>query len=147
LLYRKIGVTRRISLKDGKPSGEMSIYAPIPKAGLHQNGIHQYEFYADYTTPSVFGDNRISTNFSHELVRKDIQDILTRINGVADRLFDVEVQFYDETIPSTFDKMNRETYTPLNVTAYEQSVNKVLLHPAAEIKDGVFQDPEQLGVR
>jgi hypothetical protein len=91
LLYRKIGVTRRISLKDGKPSGEMSIYAPIPKAGLHQNGIHQYEFYADYTTPSVFGDNRISTNFSHELVRKDIQDILTRINGVADRMFDVEV--------------------------------------------------------
>ena len=147
LLYRKIGVTRRISLKDGKPSGEMSIYAPIPKAGLHQNGIHQYEFYADYTTPSVFGDNRISTNFSHELVRKDIQDILTRINGVADRLFDVEVQFCDETIPSTFDKMNRETYTPLNTTAYEQSVNKVLLHPAAEIKDGVFQDPEQLGVR
>jgi len=43
--------------------------------------------------------------------------------------------------------MNRDTYTPLNITAYEQSVNRVLLHPAAEIKDGVFQDPEQLGVR
>lgn len=146
VLYRKIGSTKRISLKDGKPGGEMSIYAPIPKAGLHKNSVHQFEFYSDYTTPSVFEENRINSNFSHELIRKDINEQIEKLNSDTTRLFDVEVQFYDESIPATFDKMNRQTYTALDASVYDQLVNKVVLHAANEKSDGLFKDPEQLGM-
>ena len=42
--------------------------------------------------------------------------------------------------------MNRQTYTALDASIYDQLVNKVVLHAAGEKSDGLFRDPEQLGM-
>ena len=125
----------------------MYIYAPVPKAGLHQQGIHQFEFYADYVTPSVFEDNKISTNFSHDLIRREVENAIKIPNSRPDKILDLEVVWSDATIPAAYDKMNRDTYTLLDTAPYEESVNKVTILPAQEISEGKFRDPEDLGMR
>ena len=147
LLYRRIGTVQRTSIKNGKPATPMYVYAPVPKAGLHQQGTHQFEFYADYTTPSVFEDNKISTDFSHDLIRREVEKAIERPNSRPDKILDLEVVWSDATIPAAYDKMNRDTYTLLNTSPYEESINKVTILPAQELKEGVFKDPEDLGMR
>ena len=147
LLYRRIGMIQRTSIKNGKPATPMYVYAPVPKAGLHQQGTHQFEFYADYTTPSVFEDNKISTDFSHDLIRREIEKAIEKPNSRPDKILDLEVVWSDATIPAAYDKMNRDTYTLLNTSPYEESINKVTILPAQELKEGVFKDPEDLGMR
>lgn len=147
LLYRKIGTVQRTSVKNGKPATPMYIYAPVPKAGLHQQGTHQFEFYADYVTPSVFEDNKISTNFSHDLIRREVEDAIKIPNSRPDKILDLEVVWSDATIPAAYDKMNRDTYTLLDTAPYEESVNKVKILPAQEISEEKFRDPEDLGMR
>lgn len=147
LLYRRIGMVQRTSVKNGKLASPMYIYAPIPKAGLHQNGTHQFEFYADYTTPSVFEDNRISTNFSHDLIREEVEKAIEKPNARKDKILDLDIIWSDATIPAAYDKMNRQTYTTLNISPYEEVINKVLLMPSEEISDGHFKDPEEVGMR
>lgn len=146
LLYRKIGTTQAVSVADGKPAKRMSIYVPIPKAGLHQNGTHQFEFYADYETPSVFEDNRISTNFSHQAVRKAVEDLISEINSKEGRMFDVNVTWQDQEIPEAYDIFNRSTYTKLDPSQFEEIINKMHIHPARETSGGIFKDPEKEGV-
>ena len=147
LLYRRIGTVQRTSIKNGKPATPMYVYAPVPKAGLHQQGTHQFEFYADYTTPSVFEDNKISTDFSHDLIRREVEKAIERPNSRPDKILDLEIIWSDATVPAAYDKMNRDTYTLLNTSPYEESINKVTILPAQELKEGVFKDPEDLGMR
>jgi hypothetical protein len=121
----------------------MSIYIPIPKAGLHQQNSHQFEFYADYETPSVFEDNRISTNFSHQAIRKEVQDLVDKVNSKKDRKFDVDIIWQDKEIPQTYDLFNRSTYLNLDTQQFKEIVNRVHLHPASETSGGKFKDPEK----
>ena len=146
LLYRKVGEVKRIGKKDGKPASTLKIFVPIPKAGLHQDGTHQFEFYADYKTPSVFKDNRITSNFSHEMIRDDVDKMIESSNK-SNGEYVCEVIWDDSSIPEAYDKMNRQTYEPLKESAYEESLTRVTLHAPQEYGDHKFKDPEQVGIK
>lgn len=147
LLYRQIGEVKRIAKKDGKPVAGLRVFVPIPKAGLHQNGTHQFEFYADYKTPSVFKDNRIGSNFSHDVIRDEIDKLVEKSNKVADGQYVCSIVWDDETIPEIYSKLNRQTYDPLKNATFDETIERLRLHAPEEYADSKFKDPEELGIR
>lgn len=63
VLYKQVGCIRKtwVNKKTGKQNTntDWKIFLAVPKAGIHSSGNNQYEFYADYGTPSIFEDNKI----------------------------------------------------------------------------------------
>lgn len=123
VLYRKVGVIDREYI-DGEKKGELYgvktyVFAPVPKAGYHANGIHYYELYADFDTPSTYKDNRLSPSFSMESVRQGVQNILDEYNKTSTddkknpRKFEASVTWDTEEIPELYDVLNQSTYKEL----------------------------------
>ena len=116
-LYKRVGVVNRYRTDDKgnkKPSNPYSIYIAIPKAGMHVKGINQFELYANYTTPSIFKENRLEKDYAEDLVRKDVEEL---VNDQKDGYFELELLWDNEQVPSMYTSSNASTYiedTPVN---------------------------------
>ena len=109
-LYKRVGaVSRKYVDKSGneKYAAPYYIYIAIPKAGLHSQGINQFEFYADYNTPSIFEENKLEKDYAEDLVRQDIEDIIKEDDG---GYYQLEVVWDNETVPQMYTSSNTQTY-------------------------------------
>lgn len=70
ILYQKVGVIKASYNTGGKNPKivQKNVYMPTPKAGLHNGKYHQYEFYVDEKTPSIFRSNQLPDTFSPQAV-------------------------------------------------------------------------------
>lgn len=126
VLYRKVGEIEK-SYATGDKAGQtlddkISIYAPVPKAGYRAGDVQQYEFYADYETPSLFNDNKLSTTMSIESVRNGVEKLVTDYNNKpagelvseADyqdkRRYELKLNWETEEIPEVYDILNTDVY-------------------------------------
>lgn len=109
-LYKKVGVVNR-SYTDAKcnqkQSTGYSIYIAIPKAGIHTKGINQFELYADYTTPSIFTENKLEKDYAEDLVRKDIEEL---VEDQKDGYYSLDLVWDNEQVPDMYTSSNTSTY-------------------------------------
>ena len=122
VLYRKIGEIEK-SYATGDKAGQtlddkISIYAPVPKAGYRSGDVQQYEFYADYETPSLFNDNKLSTTMSIESARNGVQKTVDDYNNLPvgnndienERTYELKINWETEEIPEVYDILNTDVY-------------------------------------
>lgn len=109
-LYKKIGVVNRFYTdknNNKKASNSYYIYIAVPKAGLHINGINQFEFYANYTTPSIFEQNKLERDYAEDLVRKEVEELAKNEEG---DYYQLELSWDSDTIPEMYMSSNTNTY-------------------------------------
>jgi hypothetical protein len=70
VLYMNIGEVNVPKGEDGFTKYHM--YIAIPKAGLHQNGIKAYEFYANYGVASVYDQNKMPETWAPTNLLKQV---------------------------------------------------------------------------
>lgn len=111
-LYRKTGTIQQ--MKEGKnglvKGANFSVYTVVPKAGLHNRGQNQFELYCDYEHPSIFDQNRISSDFAEDVVRKQIEEFVERDQNQESAKCKLELTWFYEQIPSTYMSENLESY-------------------------------------
>ena len=134
-LYKRIGVVNRFYTdKKGnqKSSNPYYIYAAIPKAGIHINGINQFELYADYNTPSIFDENKLEKDYAEDLVRKDVEEL------AKDGYYQLELIWDNESVPELYTSSNTSTYRedPIE-NPDKRKVNGVTVYNK--------KDPEKIG--
>lgn len=137
-LYKRVGAVNRFYTdKKGnqKSSNSYYIYVAIPKAGIHVNGINQFELYADYNTPSIFDENRLERDYAEDLVRKDVEEL---VNDQKDGYYQLELSWDNESVPAL--------YTSSNTTTYREDT---IVNPDKRKVNGVTvynkKDPEKIG--
>ena len=70
-LYKKVGyVTRNPKQDGGVGASSFDIFIVVPKAGAKQKSVTQFEFYADYSHDSIFGENRLPAKFAEDKLRE-----------------------------------------------------------------------------
>jgi len=126
VLYRKVGEIEK-SYAVGDKAGQVlddkiSIYAPVPKAGYRAGDVQQYEFYANYETPSLFNDNKLSTTMSIESVRNGVEKLVNEYNNRPagelvnnedyenKRRYELNIKWETEEIPEVYDILNTDVY-------------------------------------
>lgn len=126
VLYRKVGEIEK-SYAVGDKAGQVlddkiSIYAPVPKAGYRAGDVQQYEFYANYETPSLFNDNKLSTTMSIESVRNGVEKLVSEYNDRPagelvnnedyenKRRYELNIKWETEEIPEVYDILNTDVY-------------------------------------
>lgn len=120
-VYKRIGRIYDVDPESNKQP--FYIYAVIPKAGLHQKGVTQYEFYATYEEDSIFPQNRLPYNFSEEAVRKAVQ---RKVDAFNDNSKDVKLAveyFTGETVSTNRLSSNLMAYSPKTESQDKQSNN------------------------
>ena len=66
-IYKKVGDVYRSPIgKEKKERRSYAVYKIVSKLGYHSGGQHIYEFIGNSTTPSVFEDNRLSSQFMNK---------------------------------------------------------------------------------
>lgn len=109
-LYKRIGIVQRSYVNDNNKvinATPFSIYAVVPKAGLRMQGVNQFEFYADYNTPSIFEQNKVESDYAHDKVRAEIEHDIERDK---DGFYDLTLIWNDETVPINYMSSNTATY-------------------------------------
>ena len=109
-LYRKVGSILRSYESEGKwkKANPFAIYVCVPKAGLHQNGVNQYELYANAETQSIFEQNMLpSSDFAEDVVRKDIEE---RVSYSSTSQWEFQVEWNNEQVPSVYRSTNAQIY-------------------------------------
>lgn len=72
-LYRRVGVINVKFNVNNKPTiVSRSVYIPIPKGGMHVGRQHQYEFYVDENTPSIFQENQLPSTFKYSTIYENV---------------------------------------------------------------------------
>lgn len=115
-LYRKTGTIYQVKEgKTGPIKGTLfSVYTVVPKAGLHAQGQNQFELYCDYSHSSMFDQNRVSSDFAEDVVRKQIEDFVDRDQNSENAKCKLEISWSYDQIPSTYMSENLETYRSPN---------------------------------
>lgn len=137
-LYKRVGTVAR-TYEDAKGNTKSTnpyyIYVAVPKAGMHVNGINQFELYANYTTPSIFDENRLERDYAEDLVRKDVEEL---VNDQKDGYYSLDLVWDNKTVP--------DMYVSSNVTTYRQDAVE---NPDKMKINGVTvygkKDPERIG--
>ena len=127
MLYKNVGT---ISLGKSK----YNMYIAIPKAGLHQGRVKQFEMYADYSTMSIFKENKLPETWSPENILKSLQKVIENTYSYmernelnADLLQNINMfESYIQEMPSIYktmidDKFNDDMYYEVRQmnTAYD----------------------------
>jgi hypothetical protein len=76
MLYRRVGAvyrTRTYNEREIKGS-TYYIYMAVPKAGLRIESVKQLELYANFTTESIYEQNRLYSDYALDNIVKDIEE-------------------------------------------------------------------------
>ena len=72
-LYRRVGVINvKFNVNNKPKTVSRSVYIPIPKGGMHVGRQHQYEFYVDEHTPSIFQENQLPSTFKYSTIYENV---------------------------------------------------------------------------
>ena len=72
-LYRRVGVINvKFNVNNKPKTVSRSVYIPIPKGGMHVGRQHQYEFYVDENTPSIFQENQLPSTFKYSTIYENV---------------------------------------------------------------------------
>ena len=110
VLYKLVGETSNQKNVD-KPKKTASvryIYMATQKAGVHSNNQHQYEYYADYSTSSIFPQNKLPQSFNPFDLRKTVDTILQKSNESSE--YTTKPIYYLETLPDELSGDNSDMY-------------------------------------
>ena len=132
MLYRRIGSVYRTEIIDEKESKKRSpkvstynIYAVVPKAGLHSGKINYFEFYCNYTTSSIFEQNKIiDSQFALDVVKSNIQQDVSDVEKL-DKNNDYIIDWENED-----DVIANDTYVSTNSDIYV--INETLVDHSQE---------------
>lgn len=137
-LYKRIGVVNRSHVNNNNKvvnDTPFYIYAVIPKAGLRMQGANQFEFYADYNTPSIFEQNKIESDYAHDRIREEIEKDIKQDKG---GYYTLDLVWNDETVPETYMSSNTSVY-------YKDALQNPDKRKISGITVYNKKDPEQIG--
>lgn len=132
MLYRRIGSVQRTEIIDEKESKKRNpkvstynIYAVVPKAGLHSGKINYFEFYCNYTTSSIFEQNKIiDSQFALDVVKSNIRQDVSDV-AKLDKNNDYIIDWENED-----DVIANDTYVSTNSDVYV--INETLVNHSQE---------------
>lgn len=130
-LYKKVGTIQRIhKTPDGRDMPSLYVYAVVPKAGMKQKGIQQFELYANYVTDSIFGQNMLPESFSEDNIRKNIEELVqSQDKESKSHTFSVTWNT-GETVPESRKHTNLNAYSQTSSVSLNQNTNvgNIVLH-------------------
>lgn len=86
-LYKKVG-----NVMKGNSSSH-DVYIISPKLGIHQGGVHQYEFYAGALNESIFGDNLLPETFNYNNIEQQVINYINQLRPVGKGNNKVKLQY------------------------------------------------------
>lgn len=110
ILYKLVGETSNQKKVDKpkKSSSVRYIYMATQKAGVHSNNQHQYEYYADYSTPSIFPQNKLPQSFNPFDLRELVNTVLKNSSESSEYITDPI--YYLEVLPDELSGDNEDMY-------------------------------------
>lgn len=142
-LYKKVATITRDSKKNpGKAGQPYYVYIAVPKAGYRQKGVVQYEFYADYESDSIFGQNMLPAAFAEDVLKKAVESRIDSYNSVEGQ-YKLTLEDWEET-PITRLSTNTNAYIQIDAqdsNAAERSVDRTTL----QFTKGVNANPDRKG--
>ena len=137
MLYKNIGAI--IKFRDGNSVGMQYVYAAVNKAGVKQGQVNILEMYGSFGVGSIFENNKLDEEFSHDKVVSDVEKLVKDSND-ANSGYSFELSWYKPII-----KQSTSSYEDNFIQTQSINSERVVKVGPVKLKAGQ-KAPDRVGI-